>query len=98
MLEITNPTEKLKEICSELGSEYSIKVVNAEQVIYRKINDNYYLEVSGLNNNHQTMNATIYIWHLKSNLHFVESKPNITNLESLTLFLDILVGKYQNLN
>lgn len=97
MLEIKKPTKKLKELCASLGSNYSITIIDREQVIYRKINDCYDIEVSGLNNNRRSMNATIYIWQLKPGQQTIETVRNITTLESLKSSLTSLVGKYQNL-
>ncbi len=98
MFEIKSPTKKLKEICSKLDSNYSMQVLDGEQVIYRKINDSYDLEVSGLNNNRKVMNATIYLWQLKPKQKVIETVNNITTFESLETSLTYLVEKYQSLN
>lgn len=98
MFEVKNPTKKLREICFDLGPDYSIKVIDCEQVIYRKINDNYDIEVSGLNNNRKTMKASIYLWQLKPGKQILETLSNITTLESLKSALTNLVGRYQNLS
>ena len=98
MFKIKNPTKKLKEICNQLGSDYSIRVIDYEQVIYRKISDNYDLEISGLNNNRKAFNAIIYLWQLKPGRRILETINDITTLESLKSSLDHLVEKYQNLS
>lgn len=98
MFKIKNPTKKLKEICLSLGSDYCIKIFDGEQVIYRKINNSYDLEVSGLNNNQKTIDATIYLWQLKPSQQVIETIKNITTFESLKSSLESLVEKYQNLS
>ena len=98
MFVLKNPTKKLKELCAQLGSAYSIKPIDNEQVIYRKINDNYEIEVSGLNNNRKTMDATIYIWQLKPGSQIIETVSKITSFESLKSGLTALVEKYQSLS
>lgn len=98
MFKIQNPTKKLKTICAELGPDYSIIPIDLEQVIYRKINNNYDLEISGLNNNKQSFDATIYLWQLKPTESIIETISDITNIESLKTSLANLVEKYQDLN
>ncbi|AYO30222.1 hypothetical protein D2962_05960 [Biomaibacter acetigenes] len=98
MFKVKSPTKKLKEICSKLGPDYSIKVIDAEQVIYRKINDNYELEVSGLNNSRKKMKAVIYLWQLKPGKVNLEVIENVTTFEFLESSLTSLVEKYRNSN
>lgn len=59
---IREPTEHLRKICSNLGREYSIKVIDLEQVIYRNFRNGYDVEISGLNKNSHRAKANIYLW------------------------------------
>jgi len=98
MFEIKKPTKKLNEICASLGHQYSIDVIDGEQVIYRKINDFYDIEVSGLNNNRKTFKATIFVWRLKPGKQTVEIIDGLKSFQSLKSALDRLVEKYQSLD
>lgn len=98
MFKIKNPTKKLKEICANLGPNYSITVIDYEPVIYRKINDYFDIEVAGLNNNRKTMNATIYLWQLKPGKQNIVTITDITSFEQLQATLEDLCESYQNLN
>ncbi|MDE5860847.1 MAG: hypothetical protein K2H28_01485 [Ruminococcus sp.] len=60
-MEIKAPTEGLKAICKKLGNQYSIRLFDLEQIIYRNFGNGYDVEVSGLNHNNKTFNATIYV-------------------------------------
>lgn len=98
IFEIKEPTKKLKDICSQLGSDYSIKPIDGEQSIYREMNSNYNLEVSGLNNNDEIIEATIYLWRTKPYPQVIETVRDVKFLEFLKTSLTNLVGKYQNLD
>lgn len=41
------PSKNQKELLQLLGSKYSIKTIDGEECIYRKINDTYDIEISG---------------------------------------------------
>ncbi|MBU5439475.1 hypothetical protein KQI42_15780 [Tissierella sp. MSJ-40] len=98
IIEIKEPTKKLKEIRAKLGSDYSIKPVDGEQCIYRKINSNYDLEVSGLNDNKENIDAKISVWKISPYSQVIETVRDITSLNSLSISLIDLVEKYQDLN
>lgn len=56
------PVQHIKKLCRELGSQYSIKTIDLEPVIYRDFYNGYDIEVSGLNHNSDRARATIYLW------------------------------------
>lgn len=97
MFKIKAPTKKLKEICSSLGEPYIIRVFDYENVIYRNLGNAYDFEISGLNNNRQLFNATIYIWQLKGGTRIIETIPNIKSLDDLKTVLETIVAEYSKL-
>jgi hypothetical protein len=97
MFKIKAPTKKLKEICQSLGEPYIIKIIDIENVIYRNLNGIYDFEISGLNNQRQSFNATIYIWQLTGGTRVVETISDIKSLEDLTVILESIATKYLDL-
>lgn len=95
MFEIRKPTKRLKEICASFGDEYSIQVVNSENVLYRDLKNGYDFEISGLNHNSQKVNATIYVW--KDKIRCVETIYDIHSLSRLADTLTELAYKYSNI-
>lgn len=91
-----NPTAGIKKICSALGPEYSIKVIDKEQCIYRDLGNGFDFEVSGLNNNRQKMDATLYVWDNRKYI-IVEIIPNIKSISALTDVLTSMAIKYSHL-
>lgn len=94
MFEVRKPTKKLKEICSQLGEPYVIKVIDYENTIYHTFG-NYELEVSGLNNNKKSFDATIYV-HTITPSERVETISNIYSISSLADKLNELIYKYSH--
>jgi hypothetical protein len=101
VFEVKPVTKKLKAVVAELGPEYSIKTIDAEWVGYRKINDRFDIEISGLNNRRKSFKCAVYVWDISNGVgvgaRSVEHIPKITSLESLKQTLDSLVVKYQSL-
>lgn len=95
MSEINKPTKRLREICDSFGCEYSIQVVNSENVLYRDLKNGYDFEVSGLDNNSRKINSTIYVW--KDKLQCVETIYAIHSLSRLADTLTELAYKYSNI-
>ena len=94
MFKVVPPKKKLKEICTRLGPEYSIKMVDLEQVIYRRINDNFDLEVSGLNNAKKSFDATIFIWSLHPSVQIKEQVSGIKSFDELAAKLTAISQEY----
>lgn len=82
-----------------LGSEYSIEQIDFEPCVYRKINNNYDIEISGTEKaNHP---VDIYVWNISNGMqgtaHIVEKHFNISDWSNLKALLDDIVKKYQDL-
>lgn len=92
------PNKKIKDICTELGESYIIKVIDLENVIYRDLGNGFDLEISGLDNQKKSFNATLFIWETKSNVHVVETISDIKSLDELKNYLSSIVDKYLNLD
>ncbi len=60
--DVKKPTSHMKKLCRDLGSDYSIKSFDLEQVIYRDFSNGYDLEISGMNTNSTRKKATLYLW------------------------------------
>ena len=95
-METMLPTKRLKEICSNLGDKYCIRLFDGENVIYRDLHNGYDIEVSGLDNNRNTMSATIFVWDADK-MHIVETIRNITSFEILSTTLEAISNKYLSL-
>lgn len=98
MFTVKPPGKKIKAILSRLGSDYSIRLVDTEQCIYRKLNDSYDIEVSGLNNQRKSIRATIFLWKLEHDqpAYTVES-IQVSSFAELKSTLTAMACKYQNL-
>lgn len=59
MSTIPAPGKKIKDICNQLGSDYSIQVIDLENCIYRKLNDKFDIEISGLDNRRKSFNCNV---------------------------------------
>ena len=94
MFKIKAPTKKLKEICNQLGSTYVIKVIDYENVIYHTFG-NYEIEVSGLDNNRTSINATIYV-HTINPCERIEVIENISSVSTLSDKLIECIYKYSD--
>ena len=70
--------QKLNETLRYLGNKYSIKNIDLEDVIYRKISD-FEFEISGLNSKGK-YNAIIYVWN---NQTIITTVQDISSKESL---------------
>lgn len=59
------PVAHIWKLCSELGSQYRVEIIDLEPVIYRDFHNGYDVEISGVNRNSGTARATIYLWRDK---------------------------------
>jgi hypothetical protein len=71
-----------QELLKFLGSEYSMKEIDLELCIYRKINSRYDIEISGTHRKNHPI--SVYVW-------------DISNWTDLKTLLDNLTMKYQDL-
>lgn len=88
--------KKLNDTLNFLGSEYSVKTIDREPCIYRKISSNYDIEILGLHNLGPNFSMVIYVWKLSPAKQIVETVSNITSKEMLKTILDSLLEKYSN--
>lgn len=88
--------KKFSDALKYLGPSYSIKIIDHVETIYRKINENYDIEISGLHNTSTSWKATIFVWKLNP-LITVEQIETIS-LKDLEEHLDQVVVKYRHLD
>ena len=90
------PTKNQKELLSFLGNQYTLKIIDGELCIYRKLNDRYDIEVSGTNR--KTNKYFVYVWDISSgsemSSHIIDQVEDISGKEDLKQVLDKLVKKY----
>lgn len=88
-----------QELLKFLGSKYSIRDFDFEPCVYRKINNNYDIEISGTNKKNHPID--IYVWDISQSeqggAHIVEKHFNISDWSILKALLDDIVRKYQDL-
>lgn len=53
----------IKALCNSLGSQYCIREIDLEPVIYRDFGNGFNVEVSGVYTASTKKRATIYLWH-----------------------------------
>ncbi|WP_187138309.1 hypothetical protein [Clostridium merdae] len=93
-----NPTNGIKKVQSFLGEPYEIKVIDMENVIYRRLGDDYDLEVSGLDNNRKTIDADVYVWRKIPGAEIIEIYNSIHSLIDLKDLLGSISLKHRNLD
>lgn len=93
--DVRKPGKKIRDICQALGTDYSLKVFDLENVIYRDLGNGYDFEVSNLDNHKQSIDARIYIWDNRRN-QIVEKICDIHSVEELKAALEHSAEKYQS--
>lgn len=93
-LEVRDPGKKIRETCKALGTDYTIRVFDLENVIYRDLGNGYDFEVSNLDNQKKSFEPVLYIWDNRKP-HIVETISDIHSVEELKSVLDQSVKKYQ---
>ncbi len=82
----------IQKVLQELGSPYEIKVIDYEEVIYRKLDNEYDFEVSGISGK----TCTLYVWTVSpQEIVGIYDKIPIKSLKDV---LGYYAVKYQNLN
>lgn len=77
-------SKKLKETLAALGPAYRIEEIDGEKCIYRKVNPNYEIEISGLNNSRESFACTAYLRDLRlSNSGLIIETLPADSLETL---------------
>ena len=94
-------SKKLNDTLMYLNSDYSIKTIDMEPCIYRKISDRYDIEVSGLDNSSKNFSADIYVWDISNGVGVgaatVENIHGIKSVDELKTVLDSLFVKYYSM-
>lgn len=90
-----NPGKKIRDICEALGKDYTIRVFDFENVIYRDLGNGFDFEISKLDNRKKSFDATLYIWDNRNN-RVVETISAIRSIDELREILDKSVEKYQS--
>lgn len=91
------PTKQFRHTLSQLGPEYTSKIIDGELCGYLKINEKYDIEISGMNNNRvKRPNFNIYVWDCSPGYRIVEQDHNIKSVDLLRETLLQIRDKYQN--
>lgn len=70
------PTKHIKELCKELGKDYSVEIIDKEWVIYRDFHNGYEVEISCVNTTSLRKPATIHLWKEKTyTIKTIENVP-----------------------
>lgn len=93
---ISKPTKGILELCARLGNEYSVCVIDCENVIYRDLHNGYDIEISGVDNNRKNMKAILYVWEQKRVV--VEMIEDINSFEKLQSVLEEAAFKYSQID
>lgn len=89
------PTKNFKIIMNQLGKNYSSKIIDMELCGYRKLNDDFDIEISGINNNKKVnLDISVYVWKLNPEPVISASYPNIKSINNLLETLKVIEEKY----
>lgn len=78
----------LEKLVQELGEPYTITTIDNERVLYCNINQNYEIEVSGLDNRRKHPSIVVYVWQKSPQIKCVET---LEGIHSKSLLVDTLV-------
>ena len=89
-------SKSMVETLEFLGADYSIRTIDKEDCIYRRLNASYDVEISGC---HQVRHPkSIYVWNIEDGAGIAarieEERTGIRTKEQLKTHLDELVEKY----
>lgn len=89
----------LQSRCEELGPEYSVVTIDLERCIYRRINDFFDIEISGVDNSKfQGLNIGVYVWRISPNREIAQKILGIPSMDELRRHLQLIVDEYQGLS
>ena len=77
-----------------LGEPYSASVIDGERVVYRKLNEDFDFEVSGVRQGKKLY--SLYVWRLRPHREIVGVYHNINGAEALKDFLGYCAVRYEN--
>ena len=72
-----------------------MRVIDCENVIYRDLGNGYDIEISGLDNNRKSVNATIYVWGTEPRA-IVDTVKNVNSFEALVYILEGIASTYSS--
>lgn len=84
----------LEKFAREFGSPYTITNIDNERVLYWLINQNYEIEVSGLDNTRKHPKTVIYVWQKSPQIKCIETIDSINSPSLLADTLAELRHKY----
>lgn len=89
-------TSNQQRLLDYLGSEYSIKEIDFESCVYRRINDSYDIEISGTaRKNHP---VSVFVWDISNGegitSNIVEQHFGVSSWAELKELLDQIIQKY----
>lgn len=91
-------SKNLKEVLKYLGEPYTVKRIDLEDCIYRRINDRFDIEVSGCNKKRSPF--YVYVWDISNGTglgaKIVEQSGPIRDLPKLKSTLESYVTKYSS--
>lgn len=82
----------LRQMLEELGTKYSIKMIDFEYCLYRDFGQ-YDVEISGCNNNKKHKEIKVFVWS-KSPMRIVYKSQVLTNLPMLKGELLFIEAEY----
>lgn len=87
-----------KALLEFLGPDYTMKVIDGVESVYRKINDNYDIEIVGTTRKGQKM--SVFVWDISRGegimSQIVERYFDIKEWDDLKTLLDQIVERYSN--
>lgn len=90
------PGKKIKNLCHLLGNEYSIKVIDLENVICRDFGNGFRIVISDVDNNSEECCVTINVWNVTKDM-ISDSFYNVYPAEKIKKTIELCVVKYSNL-
>jgi len=90
---LNGPSAHMQKLMDLLGDEYTVKRIDYEDCIYRKLNNFYDLEVSGVWS--AKMKMMLCIWDIRQDLRTVEYVRDISSKETLLAEVTRLENKYK---
>lgn len=88
-------TKEMQRVLDYLGKDYRPQMIDLEMCVYKKINDEYDIEITGCNDGRKRK-MRIHVWQTKPNMYIVEQTDYIRTYQNLKNVLDKLTIKYQN--
>ena len=90
------PLERIKLVQQRLGPQYFIANRNYENVLCRKLNDDYELEISGLDTGLRALRCWIYVNYIgpEPKIPIVEVSEELKSMPEIRDFISRMEEKY----